>query len=1077
MDERIEQPQEQSSIFDELGPTHKPGFVPIPSNVQDEPEGNIFMMELRDSTEWGAFMNTGTASVTDKEPEKDYNFLAYVPENYTDYADRYALTKNSSEAQQITGRLDQEFADDALRQAHPWKSLAYGAVAQAISPSNYLVGTALFSNLKKSSSLMKTLTATAVANAASAGIQEAVLQQSQLSREAMESTMNVFSAGILGGALGGIGYGIGKALGKSELEIKESYGRAKQDIHDTLVDTPKTLTDKGTLKEEDLAHLPETGNLSRKAMDFTPMNRLLNSPFSSSKYFANTFFEHNYTLNKHLKGDTQGASVETLIKTRKQEFAVKQLDYQDIYFKMAGIDSGPFKGTRAKLNKPELSWEEFDQRTSRVVYTGAADPIPAVNEGAAFLQREFFEPLKNEMIAEGFLPKDVSVKNAANYFTIAFNRDKIIEQGGRSARRENVGFETFPDALYDGFKAVEEKIKVLKESPAFKNIEKELMPLKESLRIAERDKIKEEIKPLKEKVIELETRIRELGDDDMFNSSGEFFRELTDEERWQSVEQTVDKILGDQDAKLLNPFMRLLEPRTNVTQERAIKIQQEKLSEWHITSGAKVAEMYTRAVIPMLEMKKAAKRFGAESIPEMREKISESLSQEFKEQSKGLTGKAAQDLRKKRDANIADMNATLDLLQGVYGDGPNVMSAGAAKYYRNFMKWNAIRLLGHMTLSSIPDLGIQVIANGPYKTIHDGILPMLRGMSGLSKSDARAIGFGVESELGTRMKSFADHESLTSNPGVFQKGFDKLSDGFGNATLMNQWNSMQQNIASRVSINRTINTIIKSIEGKKVAAKDMERLARLGIDKKHFETIKKFTEGNFDEDTKTYYADWTNWDISTPQEAEALRQFKAATVKDVDSIVVKPGLGDRPLRSQTPVGKMIFQFKSFLMAATNRVLIPSVQRHRDIDVWLGTVSMLALGAVSYVATSVAKGREPDLSFGNLAKESIDRSGLLGVYMEVYNIAEKGLGGQGVSRYQSRDFAGAFTGPTGGAINEIQKTFSKLIHSTAGEEDFNTKDAEKLMRLMPFQNLFYLNQLTKAFAQNVAVQLGADDVRD
>lgn len=1070
MDERTEQP----SIFDELAPSREHGYVPIPSNVQDEPEGSIFMMELRDSTEWGALMNTGTASVLGGQDEKDYDYLAHVPENYIDYADRYTLTKNSYEAQQITGRLDQEFQDDALRQAHPWKSLAYGAVAQTLSPSNWLIGTALFKNLKNSSGLMKTLAASSVAGVASAGLQEAVLQQSQLSREAMESTMNVFSAGILGGALGGIGYGIGRALGHSELEVKGMHDRAKQDINDTLLDTPKTLTDKGTLKEEDLANLPEP---IRKLTKFTPMNQLLDSEFGTSKYFANTFYEHNYTLNKHLKGDTQGASVETLIKTRKQEFAVKQLDYQDIYFKMAGIDKGPFKGTRAKLNKPEISWEEFDQRTSRVVYTGAQDPLPAVNEGASFLQREFFEPLKDEMIAEGFLPKDVSVKNAANYFMIAFNRDKIIEQGGRSARRDNSGFETFPQALFDGFKAVEERVKVFKESPVFKSIEDELRPLKESLRIAERDKITEEVKPLKEKIAELEAKIRELADDDMLDSNGEFFRELTDEERWQSVENTVDNILGDQDAKLLNPFMRLLEPKTKVTQARALKLKQETLSEWHITSGARIADMYTRSVIPMLEMKKAAKRFGVDSITEMREKISESLNQEYKEKAKGKTGKAAQDIRKRRDKDIKNINATLDLMHGIYGDGPNVMSAGAAKYYRNFMKWNSMRLLGHMTLSSIPDLGIQVIANGPYKTMHDGILPVLRGMSKISKADARAIGFGVEGELGTRLKSFTDHESLSSQPGVFQRGFDKLSEGFGNATLMNQWNSMQQNIASRVSINRTIDTIIKFNEGKKVATKDLDRVARLGIDRKHFDTIKKFTENNFDEDTKTFYADWTNWDIRTPEDAEALRQFKAATVKDVDSIVVKPGLGDKPLIAQSPTGKMIFQFKSFLMSATNRVLIPSVQRRRDIDVWLGSVAMLALGAVSYVATSVAKGKEPDLSFGNLAKESIDRSGLLGVFMEVYNIAEKGLGGQGVSRYQSRDFSGAFTGPTGGAIDEIQKTLSKIIHSTEGEEDFTTKDAEKLMRLVPFQNLFYLNQLTKAFAQNIAIQLGAEDVTD
>jgi len=418
-------------------------------------------------------------------------------------------------------------------------------------------------------------------------------------------------------------------------------------------------------------------------------------------------------------------------------------------------------------------------------------------------------------------------------------------------------------------------------------------------------------------------------------------------------------------------------------------------------------------------------------------------------------------------------------MMGVYGDGPNVLNSSARNLYQNFLKWNYTRLLGYMTLSSIPDAGIQVFANGPYRLVHDGLLKMFSQAKAVSKRDLRAIGYGLETELGTRIKSYSDHQGLSTNPGPFTKGLDSLTHAFGNLSLMNQWNTLQQNIAGHVSINRTLDTIHKVVNGEKVAQKEIERVYRLGVAREHFDTIAIFTKDNISDGTR--FADWTNWEITSAEQAESLKQFQLSVGKDIDSIVIVPGLGDRvkvgSLDANTPVGKLLFQFKTFLSSATNKLLYSGIQRRNDIDVYLGAVSMLALGGLSYISTSLVRGSEPDLSFKNLSHEAIDRSGLLGIWGETVNIGSKLLGFGGVSRYQSRDIWGALTGPTGGALSEVLSIMNKVRGVTLNDETLNTKDAEKIARLFPLQNLAWWHGPRRALVHEGAVALGAEEIED
>ncbi|MGH8568333.1 MAG: hypothetical protein ACREXU_10020, partial [Gammaproteobacteria bacterium] len=195
---------------------------------------------------------------------------------------------------------------------------------------------------------------------------------------------------------------------------------------------------------------------------------------------------------------------------------------------------------------------------------------------------------------------------------------------------------------------------------------------------------------------------------------------------------------------------------------------------------------------------------------------------------------------------------------------------------------------------------------------------------------------------------------------------------------------------------------------------------------------------------------------------EAIAGFRAAVLKEADSTIVTPGVGDRPLWMSTELGRTVGQFKTFSFAATQRVLLSGLQQ-RDMATLNGTLLSIALGMGVYHLKSQAAGRETSDDPAVWVREGVDRSGILGWLYETGNIAEKftrGLigpraitGGELSSRYASRGVFGALFGPTVGRVEDIARATGSAV---SGE--FNESDVRALRRLIPYQSIFYLRSL-------------------
>lgn len=676
------------------------------------------------------------------------------------------------------------------------------------------------------------------------------------------------------------------------------------------------------------------------------------------------------------------------------------------------------------------------------------------------------------------------------------DEDHIVTHGKRAAELEDIAKHperSVPD-LRKKLKDLESEIKAAHDSKkptpaeikahekAIQALEKEKKAVEKSREIPaeEKKKFAEEIERLEKQILDNAPAAAKTWDGKLHTVIEGDGVQTTEELIWQQVEQTIDNILGDSDGKLLNPFLSKLGGNTKPFKARKLIIDQLQASPWHITDIQRIAEAHNRAMVPAIKLQEFAQLHGYKDIDDFLLGTGAALRAERDKALVGKTGRAAQKIREQYDSNIDDMRATVQMLQGVYGQGFNVLNKDAAVFFDNILKWNYTRMLGHMTLASLPELGLLVMRNGVMATLAQGIGESFSLVKKISKNDLRALGYGIETELGTQFKSYIEHSGLSTNPSPFTKGLDSLTRTFGNLSLMNPWTDMVQNLAGHMAINKILNVVHRSVSGGKVSKKELTNLARLGLLPEHFPDIAKFTEGNIHKGTR--YADWSSWDIKTPRESNALNTFQAAVSKSIDEVSIMPHFGDKPLALQQKgdfgnISRLMFQFKSYLMAVTNRVLYSGIQNRYDINLYLGVASMMGLGMLGYLASSVFRGSEPDLSPKNLLREGLDRSAVLGVFGEGINIGQKLFQLGEVSRYKSRDAFGSVLGPTGGSVSELVGLFNKLNPLSTAKGQWTTKDAEAVMKLMPLQNLFYFQKINRTLAHNIAEGLGATPVND
>ena len=527
--------------------------------------------------------------------------------------------------------------------------------------------------------------------------------------------------------------------------------------------------------------------------------------------------------------------------------------------------------------------------------------------------------------------------------------------------------------------------------------------------------------------------------------------ELSEAEALDVVEEITENILGTPGGRIPTGIV----PKASGLKERVLLIADEQIEEFLESDIDMIAAWHTRTMAPEIEL---TRRFGSTDMATQLDDIRLEYRQLIRD---AKTDKAKIALQDELDQTIEDVTAMRDMLLGLHRASDAV--TWATRTTRAVRTINFLRLLGGMTISAIPDLGRAVMTHGLRRNAKAlGQMATSWKRFKVAARDVKLAGTAWDMVMNTRALQLADVGDLYRAGSRFERGLRAAQDTFGIPSLMAPWNAALKQWAGVITQTRMLEGIVNGT--------DIRKLAQLGLGDDMIARIRgQFQEfGDATEDVWLPMVDrWTD--------KEAGRAFRAALVKDVDNIIVTPGVADRPLFMSTELGKVAFQFKSFAFASTNQVLIAGLQQ-RDAAFFNGLLLSVGLGGVVYGAKQMLAGREIDVRPEKVILEAVDRSGVTGYWMDVNNMISTATSGtvsigriagidDPMSRYATRNVAGIFLGPTAGAVEDMARVLRAF--GQLGNEEFRESDLHAIRKLIPYQNLFYTRKLFDIAEENMA----------
>ncbi|MFN7010036.1 MAG: hypothetical protein ACK4PN_08385 [Allorhizobium sp.] len=499
------------------------------------------------------------------------------------------------------------------------------------------------------------------------------------------------------------------------------------------------------------------------------------------------------------------------------------------------------------------------------------------------------------------------------------------------------------------------------------------------------------------------------------------------------------------------------------------------------TDVQQVSEIYLNTMVPDVLL---TERFGDVDMTE----IFRRLNEEAAAKELAATTEAERlKIRAQKNAVEADLAAMRDRVRHTYGFSSDPRMRMMGRVAATAARYDIVTNLGGAALSSLSDLAGLQWRHGFASTFKNAWRPMLKSLvdpetrAGLAKyrKQMQALGIAAETYLSTRTSGIYDVIDVYRPRSKFERATSVMADKFGLASLLTPWTDFGKFAAGMVG-GSELSRAAEAVAAGKGSARQIRNLAEAGIDASMAERIARelAAEGGSDIVDGVRLPNTGVW-----RDAGAREAFEGALARDVDIMIITPG-AEKPLMMSNPIAALVLQYKSFVVAANERILVRSLQA-RDAQVLQGLVSAIALGIIAEQAYTIAAGRDGPQTPGDWIKAGVTRSGILGWYSEGNSILSKWTGGTADAfrligagrpdaRYISRSPGGALLGPTYGKAEATVKAASKVIAKMlGGDTDWTENDTTAIRRLIAGQNLFYIRRLLDSGEDEINEWLGVE----
>ena len=520
---------------------------------------------------------------------------------------------------------------------------------------------------------------------------------------------------------------------------------------------------------------------------------------------------------------------------------------------------------------------------------------------------------------------------------------------------------------------------------------------------------------------------------------------LDELEGQEKADKILTKIRGESDQQIaLSSIAEGFISKGKFTKKRQLLIPDSEISEFLRKDAMRSFKSYAGRTRKLIETQKALERAGFKNFQEVIAEIKDEAAKA--EQAAEAAGKPtakvnAEFKEQERLANLMYRSMLGQLRKPGAGD----------RFIEQLLNYQFMRLLGGVTISSLPELLMTPFRQGFLNTLRHGYVPMIRSLetSKMSKDQMNYLIGALESEQSNVLRALSgidDIDTIGSNKNTFERTMDFMVSGYVKATGIGYWTAMNRRIAAQVAAADIVNTLRRGPKGT-----DIERLASVGIGKADYDKLLV----QINEHTQ----DLNGSRVLNPhlwKDKEALNKMLNAIQNEVEAAILKPGVEAKPFFvQQYQVAKPIFQFKSFITAATGKIALSSLQR-RDKRLLTGLMSIIAAGTMTYILKEKVAGRDVDYdNTANLLLEGVSNSGILGLIGTVVLDTGKTLYNKDSRRWGGSNLQSNVVGPS---VSQVEP----LVNAVAGlvDGDITDRDKKAAMKMIPFLNIFYIKALTE-----------------
>ena len=980
-----------------------PKLVPLALEEDERPSvGEIAKAFYRQENIIGSFISeeSGLPDSTKDNPDYDPYGLFTEDERLDQaFVSNALYADNDEELEAVRRQMTKERADREIMAQGGATSFIVGLPVMIADPISLLsIGGVALNTYRAGKGILKGAAVMGSVVGVDTAIQEAALHTQQLTRTYGESAINISAGMLLGGVLGGTAaklatYGVDAKMIDAYENVMNVEPKIAEGINPTIDAVTKPVGSGSVGAQQAFGDTQVSGKIAKKLvklLGFDPLSRTITSENPTTRLISTMMAENPIKMDGNVL-----QAAESLAKAHSGKLGTSLQNNSNLF--------AEYKNTGGKMNR-----KQFNEAVSTAIRKGDSN-IPQVKASADYWNKELYTPLKDEMVALKLLPEDVDVKTANNYLNRVWNKNKISANFPQFVNKVSNWLAEKDVKLFEDAKAASEKIATAT------------------------GKEKDNLQTIIDKA--------------EFKKGMDFERQ-----DYESLsEEIAQRIQGSPDGRL--PYDWKLGSGSSSRgisgtalrgplRNRVFQIDDEIVEEFLENDIETLGARYLQNVAGDIEL---VRKFDDVNMADQLKNINTWYAK--KKNDKSLTPKQQKKLEKQRESDVRDIAGMRDRIRGVYGFSEDNIWTRMARSSRDL---NYLRLLGGVTVSSLPDVSRVFMAEGFAKTFKSGLGPLIKNTKQFKEaaSELKRYGVGTDAIMSGKSEIIADVGDYAQGGTAIERGLRSASSKFGKINFLDHWTAGMKQLHAV-----TMQTSI--FDGLKKGVYD-KRLARLGIDEQSAKDMYKQVVKHGKNEDGVWLTNAKNWD-----RPDLERMWGAAVRKESDRVILIPGQ-EKPLFMSTEMGKTVGQFRSFILSATQRVFIAALQ-NQDHNAVGGLASLVGMGMFTYYLKQKIAGRDVSDDPAVWVTEGIDRSGAIGVIGEITNTIEKISGNSlglrpllGIdapaSKQVARTVSESLLGPTFGSLLSTTVAATNAITS---EGEMTESDIRTLRRLIPLQNLFYI----------------------